>query len=73
MPRASEQVMMKTGQKAIESGRLKCTNCGEQINIKEGEHIPPCPKCANTEFESAGSSESSSRSGSRSGSSRSSR
>ena len=54
MPRAGEQTMFKTGQKATESESLKCTNCGEEIDMDRGEHIPPCPKCAGVEWEIAG-------------------
>ncbi len=54
MPRLGEQPMLKSGQKATESGNLKCTNCGEEIDIDRDEHIPPCPKCAGVEWEIAG-------------------
>ena len=31
-------------------GTLECTRCGEQLHFKKAGHIPPCPKCRETEF-----------------------
>jgi vacuolar-type H+-ATPase subunit H len=31
-------------------GTLECTRCGEQLHFKKTGHIPPCPKCRETEF-----------------------
>ncbi len=51
MPGVKEAVRAKTGQLAPESGAYRCLSCGEQINIDAGEHIPPCPKDAGTNWE----------------------
>jgi len=31
-------------------GVLYCQKCGETLHFKKPGHIPPCPKCNNTEF-----------------------
>ena len=31
-------------------GILYCQKCGEALHFKKPGHIPPCPKCAGTEF-----------------------
>ena len=53
MPEVKEAIRAKTGQLAPESGAYRCLSCGEQINMDEGEHIPPCPKDASTNWELA--------------------
>jgi len=51
MPQVQELVRAKTGQLAPETGIYRCTTCNEEIRVREGEHIPPCPKDANIEWE----------------------
>ena len=31
-------------------GTLECAQCGEQLHFHKTGRIPPCPKCAGTEF-----------------------
>jgi len=33
------------------AGVLRCVACGEELHFKAPGHIPPCPKCNNTEFQ----------------------
>ena len=39
----------KTGE-ITTPGTLTCKSCGAAVSIKHTGHIPPCPKCAATEF-----------------------
>ncbi len=40
----------KTGQEPGK-GTYKCTNCGTEVNLGNGDTMPPCPKCSNTTFD----------------------
>lgn len=33
------------GDKAPETGRYKCSKCGNTIIVNKGETMPPCSKC----------------------------
>lgn len=33
------------------AGTYRCTNCGYELTVESTEHLPPCPKCANGEYE----------------------
>jgi len=39
----------KTGE-ITHGGEFFCTNCNSKIHLKQPGRIPPCPKCAKTEF-----------------------
>ncbi len=39
----------KTGE-LTHGGQFTCTACGAEINLKKPGRLPPCPKCAKTEF-----------------------
>lgn len=49
MQAAAERPTYKTGEVAM-PGTFECTTCGEVIHLHKSGHIPPCPKCAHTEF-----------------------
>lgn len=38
-------------QKSDSEGTFKCTQCGQLLNLKQGQLIPPCPRCGWREFE----------------------
>ncbi len=42
--------VIKTGETVSEGGVYYCTNCGQQIELKAGDTVPPCPKCTNNGF-----------------------
>lgn len=35
----------KPGDRAPETGRYKCSNCGNTIIVNKGETLPPCGAC----------------------------
>lgn len=37
-------------QKAPQEGIYRCMSCGFQLELKQGQLVPPCPKCAFREF-----------------------
>ncbi|MCK4643365.1 hypothetical protein KAU32_06985 [bacterium] len=42
--------MPKTGEKPG-IGRYRCTKCGQTVVLDDrSDTLPPCPKCANTNF-----------------------
>ncbi len=42
--------MAKTGEQPG-AGKYKCTNCGQMVTLDaDGDKLPPCPSCSNTEF-----------------------
>ena len=49
MQAAAERPVYKTGEVAA-PGTFECLACGEQIHLHKAGHIPPCPKCAHTEY-----------------------
>ena len=49
MEAAAERPVYRTGEVAM-PGTFECTKCGEVIHLHNAGHIPPCPKCAHTEF-----------------------
>jgi hypothetical protein len=49
MQAAAERPVYKTGEVAA-PGAFECLKCGERIHLHAPGHIPPCPKCAHTEF-----------------------
>ena len=32
------------------SGTYDCTNCHTKVRLGNGDTMPPCPKCTNSEF-----------------------
>jgi Zn finger protein HypA/HybF involved in hydrogenase expression len=49
MQAADERPVYKTGEVAA-PGTFECRKCGERIHLHAPGHIPPCPKCAHTEY-----------------------
>lgn len=41
--------MATTGEKP-KNGVYTCTKCGQTVTISNGDTMPPCPKCSNTNF-----------------------
>ena len=35
----------------VSSGTYKCTSCGFELQVGSTQHLPPCPSCANGEYE----------------------
>jgi predicted nucleic acid-binding Zn-ribbon protein len=35
----------------VSAGTYRCTNCGNQIDVQSTKHLPPCPECANGEWQ----------------------
>ena len=36
--------MPHTGQNAPRTGRYRCASCGLEVQVSQGQHLPPCPK-----------------------------
>ena len=36
--------MPHTGQDAPRTGRYRCASCGQEINVNQDQHLPPCPQ-----------------------------
>lgn len=49
MEAAAQRPKYKTGE-VVAPGTFECVECGEQVHLKKAGHLPPCPKCAHTEF-----------------------
>ena len=49
MQAAAERPTYRTGE-VVAPGTFECLKCGEQVHLKKAGHLPPCPKCAHTEF-----------------------
>ncbi len=32
------------------AGCYCCTNCGQEVNLDDGQTLPPCPRCNNRTF-----------------------
>lgn len=45
----TSSLIFKTGDEPGK-GLYSCTNCGTDITLTDGNKIPPCPRCGNTEF-----------------------
>lgn len=45
----AEQAPYRTGE-VVAPGTFVCLQCGERIHLHKPGHLPPCPKCAATEF-----------------------
>lgn len=41
--------VIKTGE-TPGKGTYYCTNCGQKIELEDGQTMPPCPKCTNNGF-----------------------
>ncbi len=41
--------LYRTGE-VCSAGTLRCNNCAQTMNLSRTSHIPPCPKCHQTEF-----------------------
>ena len=35
----------------VEAGTYRCSNCGYTLDVQATDHLPPCPGCANGEWE----------------------
>jgi predicted nucleic acid-binding Zn-ribbon protein len=35
----------------VSAGTYRCTNCGNQIDVASTQSLPPCPNCANAEWQ----------------------
>lgn len=47
--KARQTLSYKTGE-ITSAGTLTCKACGAKVHLKKTGHVPPCPKCAGTEF-----------------------
>ena len=47
--KAEDALHFRTGE-ITTAGTLTCTKCGQTVQLKHTAHIPPCPRCNNTEF-----------------------
>lgn len=45
----SEARMVHTGE-IVDTGKYRCTNCGNEVTFKHEGHMPPCSVCAHTEW-----------------------
>jgi len=34
----------------VSAGTYRCTNCGNTIDVGSVQSLPPCPKCANSDW-----------------------
>lgn len=46
-----EAERIKSFQKSPAEGAFRCMQCGQVLNLKQGQLVPPCPKCSFREFE----------------------
>ncbi len=37
-------------QKSPAEGTYACINCNQVLNLKQGQLVPPCPRCGGREF-----------------------
>lgn len=35
----------------VSAGRYRCTSCGYVLSVQSSESLPPCPECANGEWD----------------------
>ena len=35
----------------VSSGTYKCTNCSYKLDVPSTKHLPPCPSCGNSNWE----------------------
>jgi predicted nucleic acid-binding Zn-ribbon protein len=35
----------------VSAGTYRCTNCGYDLQVGPTDHLPPCAKCGNGEYE----------------------
>jgi Zn finger protein HypA/HybF involved in hydrogenase expression len=35
----------------VSAGTYRCTNCGYELQVGSTDHLPPCAKCGNGEYE----------------------
>jgi hypothetical protein len=35
----------------VSAGTYQCTNCGYELQVSSTKHLPPCPECANGEYD----------------------
>jgi Zn finger protein HypA/HybF involved in hydrogenase expression len=35
----------------VSAGTYRCTNCGYELQLQSTDNLPPCPSCANGEFD----------------------
>ena len=34
----------------VSSGTYSCTSCGYDLSVQSTQHLPPCPKCGNGQY-----------------------
>ena len=34
----------------VSAGTYQCTNCGYELTVQSTTHLPPCPQCANGQW-----------------------
>lgn len=37
----------------VSAGTYVCTNCGYELGVQSKKHLPPCPSCANSRWDTA--------------------
>jgi predicted RNA-binding Zn-ribbon protein involved in translation (DUF1610 family) len=35
----------------VSAGTYRCTSCGYELQVGSTQSLPPCPSCANSEYE----------------------
>jgi len=35
----------------VSAGTYKCTQCGYELDVGSTKHLPPCPECGNSSYE----------------------
>lgn len=43
-------MVVRTGERAQETGDFHCVHCGTTVHVIKGDKIPPCP-CGTNEFD----------------------
>jgi len=41
---------LSSHQKALADANYKCGQCGNVLSVKQGQLLPPCPKCGFQQF-----------------------
>jgi predicted RNA-binding Zn-ribbon protein involved in translation (DUF1610 family) len=34
----------------VSAGTYACTKCGYKLSVQSSSHLPPCPSCGNSEY-----------------------
>ena len=42
----------------VSAGTYRCTSCGYALDLQSKKHLPPCPSCGNSEYDTVTGSDS---------------